>query len=71
MSITYTPSLWAGIVGIAAALLAVVSRWADMRRLRRVDPDAVGFMPWTGIYFAALMVSCIMLGIAVRSWMQG
>lgn len=64
-------SLLPGLVGVAAALLAVLSRWADMRRLRRVDPDAVGFMPWTGIFFVALLVSCITLGIAVRSWLQG
>lgn len=71
MNLSVNPSALAGAIGLAAALLAVMSRWADMRRLRRADPDAVGFMPWTGIYFFALMVSCIMLGIAVRSWVQG
>lgn len=71
MNLSFTPTALAGAVGLAAALLAVVSRWADMRRLQREDPDAVGFMPWTGIYFSALMVSCIMLGFAVRSWMHG
>jgi len=54
--------------GVAAALLAVYSRWADIRRLRRSDPDAVGFMPWTAIYFLALFAACLILGMAARAW---
>ena len=66
-----SPTLMTGLIGAAAALLAALSRWADVRRLRRRNPDAVGFMPWTAIYFAALFIACIMLGVAFRGWVQG
>lgn len=61
----------AGSIGLAAALLAAYSRWADVRRLRRSDLDAVGFMPWTAIYFLALFVTCVMLGVAAKGWFAG
>jgi len=61
-------AIWTGGAGFAAVALAVLARWADGRRLRRSDPDAVGFMPWTAIYFAALFVGCVCLGIAAREW---
>lgn len=61
----------AGTVGLCAALLAATARWADMRRLRRSDPDAVGFMPWTGIFFMALFIACVTLGVAARAYFAG
>lgn len=61
----------AASIGLAAALFAAFSRWADMRRLRRSDPDAVGFMPWTGLYFVALFVACVTLGVAAKAWVAG
>lgn len=63
-----TDAMLAGTVGLCAALLAATARWADLRRLRRSDPDAVGFMPWTGIFFIALFVACVKLGVAARAW---
>lgn len=51
-----------------AILLAMIAWWADRRRLRRSDPDAVGFMPWTTIYFLAMMIGCVALGVAARDW---
>ena len=71
MSLPISPAIIAGSIGIAAALLAAFSRWADLRRLRRSDPDAVGFMPWTGLYFVALFVTCVMLGAAAKAWVAG
>lgn len=61
----------AGTIGLTAALIAAYSRWADVRRLRRSNPDAVGFMPWTAIYFLALFVSCVTLGAAAKGWFAG
>ena len=61
----------AGLIGLIAAAFALLARWADARRLRRKNPDAVGFMPWTGIYFVALLVACIELGLAARTWFAG
>lgn len=66
-----TDAMIAGSIGLAAALLAAFSRWADMRRLRRSNPDAVGFMPWTAIYFLALFVACVTLGVAAKGWFGG
>jgi hypothetical protein len=56
-----------GSIGGVAILLAMIAWWADRRRLRRSDPDAVGFMPWT-IYFLAMMIGCVALGLAARDW---
>lgn len=57
-----------GSIGGVAILLAMIAWWADRRRLRRSDPDAVGFMPWTTIYFLATMIGCVALGLAARDW---
>jgi hypothetical protein len=57
--------------GVVAALIAVVAWWSDRRRTRRKDPDAVGFMPWTGVFFAALVVAIVLLGLAGRAWLAG
>ena len=56
-----------GMLGLAAALVAIAATLADRRRMRRSDPDAVGFMPWTALFFVALMVACVALGLAARS----
>lgn len=61
---------WYALVGGIAAFIALFSRWADIRRLRRRDPDAVGFMPWTAIYFTSLFIACIALGAAGRAWFR-
>jgi hypothetical protein len=55
-------------LGLAAAGLAALAWVGDRRRMRRSDLDAVGFMPWTPIFFAALIVACVALGLAGRAW---
>ena len=62
--------VWA-LVGASGAALVGLSWWGDRRRVRRTVPDAVGWMPWTGIYFTALLVACVSLGIAARAWFRG
>jgi hypothetical protein len=54
--------------GLAAAAIAVVSWWADRRRLRRRNMDAVGFMPWEPIFVWSLLAACVLLGVAARVW---
>jgi len=52
--------------GLAAVGIAAVAWLGDRRRMRRSDPDAVGFMPWTGLFVWALLIACILLGLSAR-----
>ena len=54
--------------GLVAVALAAVARLADRRRMRRSDPDAVGFMPWTTVFFWAFLCACLLLTVAVLDW---
>lgn len=56
------------LYGAVAAVLALGAWLGDRRRMRRSDPDAVGFMPWTAIFFLSTFVACIVLGLAAREW---
>ena len=58
-------------IGIAAALIAALAWWGVRRRVRRRDLDAVGWMPWTPVFFVALMVACVALGLAAKAWLTG
>jgi hypothetical protein len=55
--------------GLAAAALAVVAWFADRRRMRRSDPDAVGFMPWTTVFFWAFLAAVLLLALAGKVWL--
>jgi hypothetical protein len=57
--------------GALAVVVAVVAWLGDYRRMRRRDPDAVGFMPWTGLFFWALFAACALLGLAAKAWLAG
>lgn len=59
--------LWLAGPGLAALAIAVLAWLADRRRVRRHDLDAVGFMPWTGVFFVALLLAVLLLGLAARS----
>lgn len=64
------PHLWqfhlaAGAVALAVALASV---WAERRRLRRTNLDAVGFMPWTVIYLVTFLTAVVFLGLSAREW---
>ena len=59
------------IAGLVAALLAAIAWLGDRRRMGRADPDAVGFMPWTAVFFCSLLVACVLLGLAGREWLAG
>ncbi|MFN3552271.1 MAG: hypothetical protein ACK4UL_04110 [Novosphingobium meiothermophilum] len=51
-----------------ALALAILAGWADRRRLRRTNLDAVGFMPWTVIYLVSFLAACVLIGLAAREW---
>lgn len=59
-------------LGAAAAIALAVAAWlGDRRRMRRSDPDAVGFMPWTGVFFWAFLAGVLLAGLAARAWLAG
>ena len=60
------PALAGGLVAAALALTAWLGDW---RRARRRDADAVGVMPWTGLFLLSLLVACVLLGLAGREWL--
>ena len=55
--------------GLTAAAVAAVAWSGDRRRFRRTNLDKVGFMPWTPIFFAGLLVALVLFGIAARLWL--
>jgi hypothetical protein len=54
--------------GGAAVLIALVAWLADRRRMRRSDPDAVGFMPWTTLFVWSVFVAVLLLAAGGRLW---
>lgn len=64
------PHLWQFHLsaGAVALVVALVSVWAERRRLRRTNLDAVGFMPWTVIYLTTFLTAVVFLGLSAREW---
>ena len=59
-------------IGGAVALAVAIMAWlGDRRRMRRSNLDAVGFMPWTGVFFWALLAGIVLLGLTVKAWVTG
>lgn len=56
-----------GMGGVALAV-ALIAWLGDRRRMRRSDPDAVGFMPWTSVFFWAMFAAVLLMGLAAREW---
>jgi len=57
--------------GLGAAAIAALGALADHRRMTRRDPDAVGWVPWRGVSFAATFVALLALSVATVLWMRG
>lgn len=57
------------VCGLVAACVAAFARFADHRRLHRGDPDKVGIMPWTGLFFWATLFAAVLLTAAVEQWL--
>ena len=58
-----------GIAAASAVLVAVIAWIGDRRRFRRKLLDDVGFMPWTPIFFFALLAAVVLLGITAKAWL--
>jgi len=56
--------------GIAAAVLGIVSWYADRRRMNRSNPDAVGWLPWRDMAFWASFAAVILFGAALRGYLS-
>lgn len=56
--------LWGGAV--AAILLAVLSAFAERRRIRRTRLDQVGFMPWMLIQMLAMLGAVLLVSLALH-----
>ncbi|MET1755681.1 hypothetical protein ABVV53_09450 [Novosphingobium sp. RD2P27] len=58
---------WLIIAAGVAALIAVLAWLAENRRVRRVNLDQVGFMPWTGLFFFAILAAVVLLALGVKA----
>lgn len=58
--------LAAGMVAMLALLLALFAAWRERRRMRRVDPDAVGLLDWRGVQMLALLLLAVALLLVVK-----
>ena len=43
---------WAELA-VGAIAVAIIAWWGERRRMRRSNPDAVGFMPWASVFVLA------------------
>jgi hypothetical protein len=59
------------LAGLAAAVIAALAWIADRRRMRRSDLDKVGWVPWTSLFFWALMGAVVLLALAAKAWGSG
>ena len=56
---------------LACVAIALAAAVGDRRRLRRRDPDAVGFMPWTTMSFFASAGALVFAALAFSGWRAG
>lgn len=56
------------IIAVAGLLVAAMALLADRRRMKRKAPDRVGWVPWTPVFFVALMVAVVTGGLALKTW---
>lgn len=68
MDFDFATSVSLALVGAA---LAVVAWWGDRRRMRRSDPDAVGWVPWRAVSLWATVLAVAFAGLAVHAWIKG
>ncbi len=56
---------WVFVAALSATLV-VISSLADRRRNRRVNIEAVGFMPWTMITVFSVLATVIAAALAIK-----
>ncbi len=58
-----------GLAGGTALGLTALAWFAERRRLRRSDLDKVGWVPWTSVFFWALLAAVLLLGLMLKAWL--
>ena len=58
------------VASVSAVVLAVIAWVGETKRLRRKGLDRVGFMPWTGIFFVAVLAAVVLIALAVKQWVS-
>jgi hypothetical protein len=59
---------WTAIAGAVVLAFAALTLWAERRRVKRRHIDAVGWVPWTKLFFAAMLVGITLLVFAAKGW---
>lgn len=57
------------VAGLMAVFVAAIAWSGDWRRFHRSNLDKVGIMPWTPIFFFALLAAIVLLGLAAKTWL--
>jgi hypothetical protein len=57
-----------GLAGAVVLLFALVALIADRRRVKRRHIDHVGWVPWTKVFFAAMLVGVTLIMFAAKGW---
>lgn len=60
-------ALWGGALLVVAGL----AMWAEIRRTRRRNPDRVGCVPWTTVFFLAALLGVVLIAMAIKGWAAG
>jgi hypothetical protein len=62
---------YAAIYGVGLLLIAGLAMWAETRRVKRKNPDKVGWVPWMTVFFIAAFIGAALVMLAIKGWVSG